>query len=300
MWSKIRESGSHRLVDSIRGVTSTLLSNGTNAEIIDSTVFSSFDSTGYTVFAGGEFNGTSSTYVSWNWNCPTTFSGNTDGSITSSGRTNTDAGMSIFTYTGTQSNATVGHGLGSIPEMVIFKPLDADNWAVYHKKTTATARMILNSTAAAGTDSVFWQNTEPTSSLITLGNNHSTNSTSGIIAYAFRSIEGYSKVGSYTGNGSADGTFVYCGFRPKYVMIKISSGADNWGIFDTDRDTYNTIGAILKADGSNVEETGSAWYIDFLSNGFKPRNSDSNMNGSSSTYIYLAFAEYPFKYTAAR
>jgi hypothetical protein len=305
-WIKSRSHAEGTQVnDAVRGAGTYLVTYGTDAEATVSASFTSFDSDGFSLGADNDtyqVNKNTYTYVAWNWNCPTTFSGNTDGSITSSGRTNTDAGMSIFTYTGTQSNATVGHGLGSIPEMVIFKPLDADNWAVYHKKTTATARMILNSTAAAGTDSVFWQNTEPTSSLITLGNNHSTNSTSGIIAYAFRSIEGYSKVGSYTGNGSADGTFVHCGFQPKYVLLKQSSASGNsWGIFDDERSTYNVIDDHFAADSAAVENVAhSAAKLDFVSNGFKARGTGSILNSSSQTYIFIAFAEYPFKYTTAR
>ena len=298
LWIKARNDiRSNTIWDAVRGINHQLYSDTISGG--DSSDLASFDSDGFSFSSttNHNYNNSANTYVAWNWNCPTTFSGNTDGSITSSGRTNTDAGMSIFTYTGTQANATVGHGLGSIPEMVIFKTLDADNWAVYHKKTTATGRMRLNLDAAVNTDSEFWQNTEPTSSLITLGFNHSTNATSGIIAYAFRSIEGYSKVGAYIGNGITDGAFVYTGFRPAYVMIKRASAGD-WYIWNNKTDGYNVDNNHLRANYSSAENTDDD--VDLLSNGFKWRTTNTGKNASGVTILYLAFAEQPFKHSNAR
>jgi hypothetical protein len=302
-WFKSRSGAyDHNIVDSVRGVSPILYPNSTGTEYASTDGLTSFDTDGFTL--GTEMGSISNggyTYVAWNWKAGGAASSNTNGSITSSVSANQDAGFSIVSWTGTGANATVGHGLSKAPEMTIYKArTNDDNWAVYHKKTTATARMLLNSTAATGTDSVFWQNTEPTNTLITLGSNHSTNHTGTMITYNFHSVEGYSKVGSYTGNGSADGTFVYCGFRPAYVMIKNASGVANWTIVDIKRDTYNVMKTRLFPSNSSAESTG-ADNIDGLSNGFKVRNaSDGGVNTSGSTYIYLSFAEYPAKYTTAR
>ena len=304
-WNKSRSHAEGTQVnDAVRGAGTYLVTYGTDAENTVSASLTSFDSDGFSLGADNDtyqVNKSGYTYVAWNWKANGTGVSNTSGSITSTVSANADAGFSIVSYTGTGANATVGHGLSSAPELMFFKNrIDAEHWTTYSEAIGNTKYLYLNQTAAAATYN-YWQNTSPTNSLFYLTNQGDNNgSGDGMIAYCFHSVEGYSKVGSYTGNGSTDGTFVYTGFRPAYVMIKIASGADNWGIFDVERETYNTTGTILRANSSGVEESGSAWYVDLLSNGFKARSLDSNMGTNAATYIYLAFAEQPFKHTNAR
>ena len=217
---------------------------------------------------------------------------------------NASAGFSVVTYTGTNvSGATIGHGLGVAPRLIIIKNRSSvEAWPVYHSSVGATKYLVLNTTAAEATSSTPWNNTAPTSTVFSLGNWNALNeSGSNHVAYCWTPITGFSAFGSYTGNGSTDGPFVYTGFRPKFVMIKRTDSANNWVMFDSSRDTYNAVVNTLAADSSISESTfGSGYNIDFLSNGFKPRNTTGAENASGGTYIYMAFAENPFKNALAR
>jgi hypothetical protein len=316
VWIKNRTSTlSHVLQDAVRGTTAYLVSNATTAENTNtaSNWFRSFNSDGFTVATltdpGGvstnEWNNTGYNYVSWNWKANGAGSSNTAGTITSTVSANTSAGFSIVTYTGNgTSGATIGHGLGVAPKMIIVKRRDAvAAWDVYHASIGATGRLYLNTTDATNTSSAPWNDTAPTSSVFTVGTATDTNASgSTIVAYCFAQIAGYSAFGSYTGNGSTDGPFVFTGFRPRFVMIKASSiSGENWYIVDATRSPYNAAILYLSPNNSDAEASpGAAQFFDFLSNGFKLRVSGSYSNSSGATYIYMAFAENPFKIANAR
>jgi hypothetical protein len=219
---------------------------------------------------------------------------------------NTEAGFSIVSYTGTGALATVGHSLGVKPSMMIIKNRDDNDsgsahWLVYHEALGATHRVKLDSTEESGATAVHFNNTEPTSSVFTVNTSNAGNgSGDDIIAYCFANTEGYLKAGSYSGNGSSDGTFVYTGFRPAWIMIKRTDSANSWFVFDNQRDSHNFNIRYLNPNSSSAEAVGTTGYNDFLSNGFKIRTSGTFSNANGGTYIYLAFAENPFKYSNAR
>ena len=231
---------------------------------------------------------------------------NFDGSILSVEQASTDAGFSIVTYTGNGSNGTIGHSLGKIPQMMIVKLRNASggSWIVYHHKMGSSPedlRMFLDSNDASGTSTANFNSTAPTSTVFSVGNTTATNGSSNTyVAYLFAEIEGYSKFGSYTGNGSSDGTFVYTGFRPTWIIVKTTGIASDWVIEDTTRSPFNESNATIFANLSSVEYTGGAYGLDFLSNGFKLLNTYNQWNASSQSYIYMAFAEQPFKFSNAR
>ena len=302
VWIKKRSAAANNcLYDTIRGATKTLHSDVTNGESIDAPLLTAFETDGFTVGTGANVNESSATFVSWNWKAGTAFSNDASstgvGSIDSAGSVSTEAGFSIVSYTGTENLQTVKHGLSTVPSMIIFKNRSASaNWKVYHKSLGATKGLKLDSSDALFTSAGNFNNTEPTSSVFTVNTDVGLNgSGNSIISYCFAEVKGYSKFGSYTGNGNADGTFVYTGFKPAWVMIKGSSVAESWLMFDTKRNTYNGIdGQVLRADLNNAEVSSSAVKLEFLSNGFKWRSTDAGHNGSGSSYIYLAFAESPF------
>jgi hypothetical protein len=312
VWIKDRTGvASHVLTDSVRGTTKQLFSNLTNAEQTDSNYVTSFNSNGFTVGTGqsgtGVVNNSGDTFVGWQWQAGQgTNTSNTSGSITSTVSVNATAGFSVVTYTGTGSaGATIGHGLGVAPKMMIIKKRSAagDNWRVYHASLGATKFLDLNQTSAAGTASSVWNDTAPTSTVWTVGTNGEVNtSTATYVCYAWAEIAGFSKFTSYTGNGSADGPFIFLGFRPKFVMIKrTDGGTNNWVIFDSSRNTYNATGKELKANTSAAEYDGDSTNPnDFLSNGLKIRHDGTAMNIASGTYIVAAWAENPFKNSNAR
>lgn len=303
-WAKSRNNTyNNSLIDSNRGGNVVLFSNSTSAE---STVsgLATFSSTGVTYLAGASgVNADASTnYVLWAWNAGAgSTSSNTSGSTTSTVSVNTTAGFSIVLYTGTGSNATVGHGLGVAPKMIIVKNRgSAVAWAVWHTSIANTQYLVLNTTAVATTGATWWNSTSPTSSVFSVGTSTSTNaSTNTYVAYCWAEIAGFSKFGSYTGNGSTDGVFVYLGFRPEFLMIKTTSQVNEWIIVDSTRATSNVIGNYLLASTSAAEDSGYT-LVDFVSNGFKMRNSFGGWNGSSENIIYMAFAENPFKNANAR
>ena len=299
VWTKLRAGGTegHRLCDAVRGVTKDLFSNDSDAEATNSIGLKSFNSDGYVIGNSNGYNINSGTFVSWNWKAGTAFTNDASatgiGSIDSTGSFNNDSGFSIVSYTGTGSNGTIKHGLNTAPSMIIFKNRSSvKGWSVYHKSIGATKFLFLNETSAEQTYTPMFNNTEPTSSVFSVGTDLATNvSGNNYIAYCFAEKQGYSKFGSYTGNGNADGTFVYTGFKPAWVLIKRSSAAgDQWQLSDNKRGINGAI-KTLYPDSTEVETSGDS--IDFLSNGFKNKSSSVARNGSGSTYIYMAFAEAP-------
>ena len=296
-WIKRRNTtGSHRIQDAVRGTTNYLQSDKTDAEASGGDV-DAFLSNGFSLDGSATaYNASGSTYASWNWLASNTTASNTDGSITSTVSANTTSGFSIVSYTGTGANATVGHGLGSAPKMIIVKERDnANNWVVYHSSLGATKQLILNETDAEASFTVTWNDTEPTSSVFSVGTNLATNrSGGGLIAYCFAEVKGFSKFGTYTGNGNADGTFIYTGFKPAFVMVKRTDTTNAWLMHDIKRSTLNPMDNQLFANTSGTEDTTSTNNnFDFLSQGFKCRNTGGAYNASGGTYIYMAFAEEP-------
>ena len=297
IWGKNRSgANAHWVNDVIRGVDIRLVPNATDAEDNPGTdIVTSFDSDGFSLGSNTEGNANANNYVSWNWKAGGTASSNTSGSITSTVSANTTSGFSIVSYTGNGSaGATIGHGLGVSPSWIVTKKRSATgSWVVYHKSQGATKFGILDTTASFGTSSSLWNDTEPTSSVFSVGTDADTNGSSAtFIAYCFAEKKGFSKFGSYTGNGNADGTFVYTGFKPAFVLQKCTSTSTDWTLADNKRPGYNETNKRLVPNESASEATNNA--IDFLSNGFKCRQDQANANGSGETYIYMCFAENPF------
>jgi len=301
VWSKRRDSAtSHILKDTSRGGTSDndlhLVSDLTQAEQTYAQYRMDFDSDGFTLDGVGDsgFQGIGTSMVSWSWkaNAGST-SSNTDGTITSTVQADQDAGFSIVTYTGTGSANTVGHGLADTPDVIIFKNRDDTNvWAVYHQSLGNNLKLVLNSPDAQDADGAFMNGTLPTSSVFSVGASVNTNgSGDNYVAYCFAEKQGYSKFGSYVGNGSADGTFVYTGFKPAWVMTKEKGASGAWVMYDNKRSTSsNPQDKYFSANTADAEATFTQY--DFVSNGFKFRTGGSE-NGSTE-HIYMAFAENPF------
>jgi hypothetical protein len=305
VWAKQRNgTGYHITTDVLRGNQQFLFTNATDAEFTSLKRIEDFQADGFN--AEDDFYQSGQTYVSWNWKANGSGVSNTDGSITSTVSANTDAGFSIVSYTiDSQTTPSIGHGLNSAPELILVKGRNqAYNWDVYHKDMVTSPesyRLILNSTAGVAS-SPAWGYTAPTSSVFyTTGGGSWYSSGNTMIAYCFHSVEGFSKFGSYTGNGSTDGPFVYTGFRPAFVMTKRTDSTSSWYIVDQERSAnINLMDDYLRPDSSNAEVTGSTSVaFDFNSNGFKIRE-DGGSNQSGGTYIYMAFAENPFKYANAR
>jgi len=296
VWIKNRGTTDwHRLLDAVRGATNELYSNATNAETAQAQSLQSFNTDGFTLGTLAEVNRNANTFASWNWLGANTTVSNTSGSITSTVSANTTSGFSIVSWTGTGATGTIGHGLGSVPKMIIVKNRSAvADWYTYHQAIGNGNSVFLN-LSDASTATNAWQSTTPTSSLFYIAAGSSVNgSGNNLIAYCFAEVKGYSKFSSYTGNGSTDGTFVYTGFKPAFLIIKqTNTGGENWYMWDTKRDTYNVADKRLFPNLSNAEETGTLLF-DFLSNGFKLRSTYGGFNGSGGTYIYMAFAENPF------
>lgn len=301
VWIKSRSAATdNKLTDAVRGATKGLISNSTGAETTDSTGITAFTSSGFTLGSSSVYNNSGATYVAWCWKANGSGSSNTSGSITSTVSANTTSGFSVVTYTGTGANATVGHGLGVAPSMVIVKQRNTTrSWLVYNSNIGATKYLVLDTTDAAGTYAFFWNNTEPTSSVFSIGTDGAVNTSGGTyVAYCFAPVAGYSAFGSYTGNGSADGPFVFTGFRPAFVLTKRTDSTGDWQLMDSSRDTYNVANKALFPNYALAESTG--YSKDFLSNGFKIRDSGASLNASGGTYIYMAFASAPLKFSLAR
>ena len=300
VWIKERDNTAyHNLFDSNRGVGKVLHTNTNDAEGDYTSYHTAFGSDGFTLENNpGSLNGNTDTYVAWNWKANGgTTSSNTDGSITSTVQANTTAGFSIVTYTGTGSNATVGHGLGAKPNVILLKDRAGFSWVVYHDKVAsdpATDYLEFNGTIAATDYAAHFNDTEPTSTVFSLGTDGAVNGSSrNVIAYCFAEKKGYSKFGSYEANDSTDGTFIYTGFKPAWVILKCVDSTGNWFLFDNTRDNSNMVTQTIYGDLNAAENTESNG-LDFLSNGIKLRQSGSGGINHSGTYIYMAFAEHPF------
>jgi hypothetical protein len=298
VWIKDRTRNErHILIDSNRGsgnILTTIDDRVENTNRFD--MLSSFDSDGFTIGNAGPANFATDNFVAWCWKAGGPAVTNTDGSITSQVSVNQDAGFSIVSWTAnTSSPNTIGHGLSKIPKFIIAKRRnEISDWPVYHSSLPATDYIGLNLTNGKATNSAVWNNTSPTSSVFTVGSIFDQNET--VIAYCWAEIEGFSKFGSYVGNGSTDGPFVYCGFKPAFVILKSSSAADNWRMYDSSRGSTNGISPVLYPNLTLVESTPT--HIDFLSNGFKLRSDNSNASGV--THIFIAFAESPFQYANSK
>lgn len=299
VWVKERSStSSHALTNSTNGAGYILSSNNTNA-LSAASAFSSFNSDGFTVGSDGKTNEVNQTYVGWQWkiNGGTTSSVGV-GSITTTVQANTTAGVSIAQYTGNGVNgATIGHGLGKTPTMVWVKGEEgAESWQIYNVSLGPTKFDELDSNSVPGTNANRWSNTAPTSSIINLGNGNSVNYSGRVfLAFSFAPIQGFSQFGSYTGNGDADGPFVYTGFKPAWLMIKNTASTWDWQILDDKRNPFNSGSPIyLAPNTSDADNTSSNAPIDFLSNGFKVRTSSALRNGAGNEVTYAVFASSPF------
>ena len=297
VWTKQRNAvRNHVLFDAVRGATKGVKPNESQAEFTWTNSVTSFDTNGFSVGGAGEVNYSSGSMASWNWKANGQGSSNTVGTInTIYTSANTTAGFSIVSYSGNSvAGATVGHGLGVAPKVIMIKQLTgATNWTVYHASLGSHAKYLyLDASNAVATDSGNFDNV-PNANTFLLGSNNQVNAASGskYIAYCFAEKQGYSKFGSYTGNGSADGPFIYTGFKPAFVMTKNTSGTNNWTMCDNKRNTFNAVDKVLNPNVSTAEATNNPQ--DFVSNGFKNRATESNTNSSGSTYIYMAFAEAP-------
>jgi hypothetical protein len=309
VWIKSRTTTArHALQDIIRGTGDhRLSSNETQAEGVDVNdwaggYISAFNSDGFTANGGTSnasiTNNSGVNYASWNWLASNTTASNTDGSITSSVSANTTSGFSIVSYTGTGSNATVGHGLGVAPSVIIVKNRSSvGGWPVYHKGVASdpeTDYLLLHSTDAVTDNNIIWNDTAPTSTVFSIGTGSSVNTnTNNHIAYCFAEKKGFSKFGSYTGNGNADGPFIHTGFKPAFIIVKNADASKNWGLFDNKRIGFNASNYLLTPSTNDAEDTTSG-YIDLVSNGFKIRSSALFHNASGQEIIYMAFAENPF------
>jgi hypothetical protein len=292
-WFKRRNgTDTHAVFDNVRGVQQRLIPNNTSAEGTQSNGLTSFDSDGFSIGDAGICNTSGGTYASWNWLANGAGVSNTDGSITSTVSANTTSGFSIVTFTSTGSTSTIGHGLGSAPAMIIGKRRDSTStWTVGHQSLGWTKFLRLEDTTAVGTETGWWNNTNPTSTVFTHGTNWSAGTW---VAYCFAEKKGFSKFGSYTGNGNADGTFVYTGFKPAFIMSKSYTNTESWIMKDVARDTFNPVEKNLAANSTNSESTwGTEYDIDILSNGFKMRDASGQTNGNGFGFIYMAFAENP-------
>ena len=303
MWLKCTTTGyHHRIFDRVRGVNKNIRSNGTFAEQDIAEGITTFGSDGFTVTQGSnlEYNASGQSYVGWNWKAGGgSTSSNTDGDITSNISANSTAGFNIVSYTGTgQADDTIGHGLGVTPAMIIVKNRSiTENWRVWHKKLAgSTSKLALDSNGQADTSSTVFNGQSSTT--FTVGNDPSVNgSGNNIIAYCFKEVRGFSKFGIYTGNGDGDGTFVYTGFQPAWGMFKMINGSGDWGIWDNVRDggyRDQPIYKLINANSTAAEQSSYASYqIDFVSTGFKIRNTLGEVNSDGNRFIYMAFAELP-------
>jgi hypothetical protein len=306
-WLKSRSSADNNmLLDSVRGRAYFLKSNSTAYDLATPATFNSWNSDGFTLTGtSSAFNASGNNYVAWNWKANGSGSSNTDGSInTTATSANVDAGFSISTYTGTGVNGTIGHGLSKAPEMVIVKERgdDTGNWYVWHTGFAATDGIFLNLVNAKATSDTYWNDTAPTADVFSVGTNTDINGNTGTdtyVAYCFHSVDGYSKVGSYTGNGSTDGTFVYTGFRPAYILWKTVSDS-GWKVVDNKRDGFNGDNSNDQLIPNTSQAETDAGRIDLVSNGFKVKTSSGGQNENGTSYIYIAFAETPFKFSNAR
>ena len=282
----------HYLTDSVRGVGKQLYSNSDSSQGSNPAVITAFDSDGFSLGDASDTNGSGVDCVAWSWKAGTT-SGLSGGTITpSSYSINATAGIGIYKWTGTGATGTIAHGLGTAPKMMIIKSLGvAANWGVYNEAIGNSNTLFLDLTNAE-TARTYWDSTSPTSTVFTVKDGVVNDTGSDYIAYVFADVNGFSKMGSYTGNGNADGPFVYTGFRPAFTICKIYDGnTNNWKMVDDKRPGYNLNNKTLNADSTAVE--GTEDNCDYTANGFKIRRNGNDVNGSGYKYIYMAFAEFP-------
>ena len=296
-WIKGRNTTyNHVFTDSVRGVTEEIYPNTSGGEVTNAQGLTAFGADGFTVGTDAGYNGNTNTYVSWNWKGGTTSGIATNGSTTitpSAYSFNQTSGCSIIKYTGNgTAGAKLAHGLGAKPDFIIIKGLDATtDWDVYQSSLGATKWLELNADGSVSTSTNRWNDTEPDSVNITLGDSTHVNDSSAFVAYCFSAKRGYSKFSSYAANGNADGAFIYTGFRPAFILLK-DTGTNAWYLMDNKRNGYNYMNKGLIPSQTSVEQAGS-YGVDFLSNGFKCRTTDGWTNGSGLTYLYAAFAEFP-------
>ena len=304
VWLKERGgTGDHRFFDIVRGATNDLVSNTNDGEADSNTSLTAFNSDGFTLGNEGGVNNNTDTFVSWNWKGGGSASANSDGSTASSISANTTAGFSIVSYTGAGAT-TYGHGLGATPKLIIIKKRTGDsgnnNWFVYHDKVITAGGsnksfLTLNETGAKGTNGSATTFTSTSSTTFGVGTDDIISESSHtFIAYCFAEKKGYSKFGSFTGNGNADGTFVYTGFKPAWILTKKSTESSEWHIYDNKRVTTNPNNNVLSPNANYADSINANCNTDFLSNGFKLRNNNDNRNDSGETHIYMAFAQSPF------
>ncbi len=294
VWIKNRDTtANHHLYDAVRGATKQITTVDGRAESTQTNGLTAFGSDGFTVGYDGDVNNNGSGIASWNWLGANGTTSNTDGSITSTVSANTTSGFSVVKWSGTSATGTIGHGLGVAPKAVIVKALgNTEGWYSYWQPLGNNKQLLLNSTSAEGT-TILWNNTTPTSSVFSVGNHSAVNGSSDYIAYCFAEKQGYSKFGSYTGNGNANGSFAYTGFKPAFVFVKRTDGTDNWFINDNKRNPFNEAENPLRPNLNVEEYSGTGYGIDILSNGFKVRTADQGFNASGGNYIFMAFAEAP-------
>ena len=301
-WIKSRSyADNHNLFDTVRGATEIIYTNMNAVQDTQAQSLQSWQSDGFTLGTRNDTNRSGQTFVSWSWKAGTTTGIAGSPTITPTSYSfNATPGFSVIAYTGTGVAATLPHGLGVAPKMIIQKNLDdAENWQVYHASMGATKYILLNDVGAEQINSTRWNDTEPTSTLFSIGTDSSVNySGEDMIAYVFADVQGYSKFGSYAGNGNADGPFVYTGFRPAFIVIKNADGVETWNMWDNKRSTSGTNLTNMNLAPSAVaaENTASApggQVLDLLSNGFKIRGTTTECNQSGYDMIYMAFAEAP-------
>ena len=299
-------TGPPQFFDTLRGASQQLRSDSSAAESTQSNKQKTFTSDGYTLGTDAQINGSGGTYVAWNWKAGTAVS-NTNGSATSQVSANVDAGFSIATFTLPTTATTIGHGLSKPPELVMQKGrVSGSAWWTFAKPVGNTKALRLDGTGTAGTSTNFWNNTDPTSTVVTIGANSGANNS--WMMYCFHSVEGYSRISTYGGNGSTNGPFVYCGFKPAFLMLRNIGGGGEWIMQDDARQTFNADAAYNLSANRSVEENNGTYLggptnannVDWLSNGFKIRADNGNCNASGGTFLFIAFAENPFKHTNAR
>ena len=293
-WIKNRDAtDSHMCCDAVRGVTKIIFSNLNNIEDTDVNSITAFGVDGFSVGSSGNVNTNTEDFVAWNWKANGAGSLNEVGTIDSTVSVNTTSGFSIVKYTGTGAAATIGHGLGAVPKAVIVKKLSqSDDWFSYHEPLGNLGRLQLSTNGAAADNSGYWDSTTPTSTVFTVLANGANNASGEThVAYCFAEVKGFSKFSSYSGNGNADGSFVYTGFKPSFIITKRVTGSENWMMFDNKRLGYNVDNNFLFPNLNNAEVDSD--QIDILSNGFKMRTTNDAINNDGGECIYLAFAEEP-------
>ena len=296
VWIKERNGATNQmLTDSVRGATKTLHSQNTDAESTDAQALKSFDSDGFTVGTNGDVNTNTDTYVSWNWKAGGSASNNTDGNKTISLSVNTTAGFSVGTYAGTGQDSTIGHGLGAVPDWLMIKNRSSGSrkWQLWHKNLTGTNKYLaIDRSDAELTDSASWDNTAHTSSVWnTYGSGEANQNGENFVCYAWKPIKGFSKFGSYKGQGNSDGPMIYTGFKPAWIMTKQIDGSSSWIVHDNKRDPINPIDEFFTVEEGDA--VGDLDSFDLLSNGFKVRTSNGDRNSDTNTFVYWAFAESP-------